>query len=109
MIMVLLQTDLFVIIRVLFHLLNCFLVVMNELSLPLVISNSLMFQWMKVYTQYNDFQFSWGVSFNTKLLSIQGTKCDTSAVSLSIEQQDINGFIVHTSFNGTSFILGIGY
>ena len=58
---------------------------------------------------YNDYCAAWNVAFDNTNYFCLATKCHNSAQFVALEGQSITGVAIHTSNNGTTFVLGIGY
>ena len=68
-----------------------------------------MLQWMIVSSQYNSYPNSWTISFFTKVLNALATKNHDSAQSGAIILYGLEGFGIHASNIGTTYVLAIGY
>jgi len=68
-----------------------------------------MLQWMIVSSQYNSYPNSWTISFFTKVLNALATKNHDSAQYVAIILYGLEGFGIHASNIGTTYVLAIGY
>ena len=68
-----------------------------------------MFQWMFIGSTSKDYPVSWAVAFDNKLFCCIATKNHDTAQYVAVSGQSITGLTIHASYQGTTFVLGLGY